>query len=106
MAQAVADPISAIANAVGDIAGSIGNIWSSIVQKKIAIQEGLNLDKMTEQEKLRYYQAVQTGNTTILNQMLLDQQSKTSSSDMTVKLIIGFTFLIVLIIIYLKIRKK
>lgn len=100
------DPISAIAQALGELYKGIGNVWTSYLQKKIAKQQGENLAKMTEQERLRYYQAIQDGNTELASKMLEEIQSRRDKEKVTTWIIIGATFLIVMIIVYSKTKRK
>jgi hypothetical protein len=106
MASQAADPISAIANALGSLYEGIGNVWTSIVKKKIVKEEGKNLDKLTVLERIKYNEAIQQGNIVLASKMLDDAQNKDDSNSLSTGLIIGASFLIVLVIVYLKNRQS
>lgn len=100
------DPVTAGIEAFGKVADGVLNLFGLSAQKKIVKQQGVNLDKMTEQERIKYYQAIQEGNTVLASKMLDDIQNKGSSENVTIWIIVGLTFLIVLVVIYVKFKSK
>lgn len=100
------DPISAIANAAGKIVGGALDIFSLNTQKKIVKQEGINLDKLTEQEKIKYAELISNGNYQLASQLLTSKQTGDNATNTTIYIIIGFTFFIVLVVVFLKTKRK
>lgn len=106
MAEASADPVSAIANAAGDIFGSIGNIWTSIVDKKTVKEQGKNLDKLTEQELIKYNLLISSGNTALADKLLAAKSAETAGTQKVTYIILAALFVTVLVIVYFKFRRK
>lgn len=106
MASQAMDPVTAAINYLDTLASGVLNLFALKGQKKIIKQQGVNLDKMTEQERLRYYEAIQDGNTLLASKLLDNIQNKGSSENITTWIIVGLTFLIVLAVIYVKFKPK
>lgn len=106
MASQAMDPVTAAINYLDTLASGVLNLFALKGQKKIVKQQGVNLDKMTEQERLRYYEAIQDGNTLLASKLLDNIQNKGSSENVTTWIIVGLTFLIVLAVIYVKFKPK
>lgn len=106
MASQAMDPVTAAISYLDTLASGVLNLFALKGQKKIVKQQGVNLDKMTEQERLRYYEAIQDGNTLLASKLLDNIQSKGSSENVTTWIIVGLTFLIVLAVIYVKFKPK
>lgn len=100
------DPVTAIANAAGDLFSSVGDIWTSISQVKIAKQQTRQLKELTTQERIKYDQLISSGNYALASQLLAGKQGKIDAENMRTYIIIGFTFFIVMVIVYAKIRRK
>jgi protoporphyrinogen oxidase len=100
------DPVSAIAGAAGDLFKSVGNIWTSLNSVKIARQQTKQVTELTAQERIKYDELISSGNYTLASQLLQSKDNKESSGSKMVLIIIASTFLIVLVIIYLKVKQK
>lgn len=106
MSETAIDPISAIANAAGDLFNSVGSIWTSISSVKIAKQQTRQLSELTVQERIKYDELISSGNFALASDLLQQKSSKINAENQAVYIILGATFLIVLVVVYLKIKKK
>lgn len=100
------DPISAIANAAGDLFSAVGGIWTSSNERKIAKTNLLITEEMTEQELIRYREAMKNGNTLLASQLLAQAQSRVDSKSNMNMLIVGGLILMVIVVIVSKSLKK
>lgn len=104
--QAGADPISAIANALGSLYDGISNVWGSIVQKKIAKEQTKTAAQLTIAEKIKYNELISAGNYNAASELLAVKQSKTDAANTIIYIVLGLTFLTVMVIIYTKAKRK
>lgn len=99
------DPITAIANAAGDIFKSVFGFLSMGKQKQIEQERTRQVEELTEQERIRYYQLVKQGNSQLASQMLLIASNRDKDGQLTNTLIIGGVVIAIILIIILKTRK-
>lgn len=100
------DPVTAIANAAGSLFNSVGSIWTSISGVKIEKQRTKQVQELTVQERIKYDGLVKSGNYALAAKLLEDKNSGESAVQRNTYIILGFTFFIVLVIVYTKIRQK
>lgn len=100
------DPITAIAQAAGDLFNAVGGTWQSISNVKIAKQQTKQVSELTIQERIKYDELISNGNYSLAAQLLQSKTDKESSGSNSVKIILIGTFLVVVVIIYLKLKQK
>jgi len=97
------DPITAGINAIGNIFSS-GNAKQAA---KVTAKSNMYIaDQMTEQERIRYDQALQSGNAALASQLLAQAQSRIDSKGTMNMLIIGGLVLMVIVVLVTKTLKK
>ncbi len=99
------DPVTAGIEAFGQVASGVLNLFGLKAQKKIVQAQGANLDKLTTQERIKYNQLIASGNNEMASQLLASKQSVIDSSSNKIYLILGGSFLIVLIAVFVKSKK-
>ena len=104
------DPISAIANAASALFDGVFGWLQKNTERKTAIAVGqYNLaieQKMTDQEKIKYNEAVQNGNTLLASKLLDQAQSRIDNRNTAILLIIGGIMAAIIVMIVAKTKKK
>ncbi|MDP3914388.1 MAG: hypothetical protein Q8R96_11715 [Bacteroidota bacterium] len=109
MAGVAADPVTAIAQAAGSMFETWGkglDVINTFFQKGIVREQNKGLALLNENERIRYDQLITNGNYAMASNLLAVREGEENSKRMNTYIIIGFTFLIVMVIIIVKSKKK
>lgn len=103
------DPVTAIANAAGEgfkyMSKGLDVLFGNKQQRKLIQEQGKNLDKLTEQERIKYQQLIISGNNQLAAQMLLIASNRDDNGQLTNTLIVGGVVVAIILIIILKLKK-
>ena len=103
------DPITAIAQAAGSMFETWGkglDVVKTFFEKGIVREQNKGLALLNENERIKYDELISNGNYSLASQLLENKNNESGSTKNNTYLIIGFTFLIVMVIIYSKIKSK